>query len=67
MSETPILRCDMRQSCTELVAYIDNDGYVYCTRHGLERKASQPCRKLKPADAARLLAGGTITYHTNKE
>lgn len=52
----------MLSTCTEPVSYVDNNGYVYCLLHGIDRKFSRPCRKLTAAELRRLLSGETITY-----
>ena len=47
-------KCDMRDTCTAPVAYVDNKGFVYCQDHGIARKAYCSCRKLKPAEIKKL-------------
>lgn len=62
MSLKRILSCDMKRDCTAAVTHIDNKGYVYCTEHGVKRKAVRPCRKLKPAELEQLRRGEPISY-----
>lgn len=59
---TPPLSCDMEKGCTAPVSYVDNKGYIYCTRHGVMRRVIRPCRKLTAAELKRLQAGQTISY-----
>lgn len=54
------LACDMTKGCTAPVTHLDQDGYVYCTRHGIQRRNYQPCRKLRGYELNRLLRGDTI-------
>lgn len=56
------LQCDMDTSCAAPVSHIDDDGYVYCAAHGARRKATRPCRKLRPGEIKKLEAGGTTSY-----
>lgn len=51
------LTCDMSTECTDPVAMIDNKGWIYCERHGLERRSWKPCRKLRPHELNRLKRG----------
>lgn len=50
-------KCDGVEGCCEPVAYIDVKGFAYCTKHGLQRKQSVRCRKLKPKELATLKQG----------
>lgn len=56
------LTCDMEKDCPEPVTYIDNHGFVYCAKHGRERKYNMPCRKLRPYELNRLRKDQTIRY-----
>lgn len=56
------LHCDMDKECAASVTHVDVDGYVYCQRHGEQRKSYKRCRKLRPAEKRRLQRGRTITY-----
>lgn len=56
-------KCDMQADCTEPVTHIDQDGFAYCTDHGLARRAYQPCRKLRPAELAKLARGEQIAKY----
>jgi hypothetical protein len=53
-------RCDMHATCREGVTYLDSAGYVYCTKHGLERQSYEPCRKLRPYELKRLARGEPV-------
>jgi hypothetical protein len=57
------LRCDMVDDCREAVTHIDSKGYVYCAKHGHERKAYQRCRKLTPKEHAQLTAGEPLARY----
>lgn len=62
--EEKTLKCDMRDDCAAPVAYLDNRGFIYCADHGVTRRAGgTPCRKLRPAEIARLKAGQTIARY----
>jgi hypothetical protein len=55
--------CQMHAGCTEPVTHLDKSGFLYCTTHGLQRRASRPCRKLRPHELTRLANGGQITKY----
>ncbi|MEO3931325.1 hypothetical protein WMO79_00735 [Micrococcaceae bacterium Sec7.4] len=55
--------CQMVAGCTEPVTHLDRSGFLYCTNHGLQRRASRPCRKLRPHELARLKRGSQITKY----
>lgn len=57
------LRCDMTADCEEAVTMLDNDGFVYCTSHGLSRRSWKQCRKLRPHEIRRLERGETLTRY----
>jgi hypothetical protein len=50
------LRCDMTNDCEAPVTYVDEKGFTYCTKHGLDRKYTMRCRKIKPAELRRWTA-----------
>jgi hypothetical protein len=52
--------CDQVASCTAPVTHLDNKGYVYCTAHGLDRRAWRPCRKLRAHELRRLERGEAL-------
>lgn len=54
------LKCNMIESCTESISYIDDSGFIYCKCHGLQRQAYRRCRKLRPHEIKRLQSGLTI-------
>ena len=57
------LRCDMDRTCAETVTHVDNQGFVYCTTHGLRRRqGGTPCRKLRPSEIEKLEHGETVSY-----
>jgi hypothetical protein len=57
------LRCDMTDDCSANVTHIDQDGYAYCTEHGIERRSWMPCRKLRPHELARLQRGEPLARY----
>lgn len=63
MSTQIVLRCDGVEGCTEPVTHIDNKGYAYCTKHGIERRDCRPCRKLRPWELKQLLRGETLARY----
>lgn len=57
------LHCDMKQSCPDAVSHVDNKGFLYCTKHGVQRRANgTPCRQLRPSEIQKLVRGETIRY-----
>lgn len=54
------LRCDTNETCTEPVTHIDNKGFTYCAGHGVVRRSSHPCRKLRTHELRKLQRGETI-------
>ncbi len=57
------LRCDMRKTCKEPVTDIDYKGFCYCSKHGAERMASVPCRKLTSPELQTLRAGKPLRVY----
>lgn len=54
-----ILECQMIEGCKETVTHIDSSGFIYCLKHGRERKTGhgRNCRKLKPTEIKKLTQG----------
>ena len=56
--------CDMHASCEATVTMVDDNGYIYCTQHGLDRRGSgtyrRNVRKLRPHETNRLNRGEQI-------
>ncbi len=52
--------CDMVEGCKEPITMLDSAGFVYCTRHGLERRTYEPCRKLRPYELRAVLRGDMV-------
>lgn len=59
-SHTVELHCEMSETCTQEVTHVDQDGYTYCTSHGVARRSYKPCRKLRTAELNKLQRGETI-------
>ena len=60
---TASLTCAMHADCKAAVTHIDDSGFVYCAKHGAQRKmGGRLCRALRPAEVSTLLRGETITY-----
>lgn len=47
-------------NCADPVTMLDTAGFVYCTKHGTQRRQYEPCRKLRPHELNRLARGETI-------
>jgi hypothetical protein len=62
MSITHELHCQMKHDCPTPVSYIDEKGFVYCEKHGLERRNPIYCRKLRPHELRKLQRGEPIHY-----
>lgn len=61
------LTCEMSKDCAQSVTHVDEKGFVYCTGHGIARRASGPrCRKLRPTEKRMLEAGQCIWYDTRR-
>lgn len=55
------LHCDMEKGCTRPIAYIDAKGYIYCAKHGAQRRfAHVRCRKMTPAELAAIHSGEAL-------
>lgn len=61
--ETGTLRCDMDLSCRADITHIDDNGFIYCTSHGIQRRDWRPCRKLRPHELARLRRGEVLARY----
>ena len=58
------LTCDMRKECSEPVTHVDDKGWVYCTKHGQDRKLSRiKCRKLTPSELRQLQSGKPLSSY----
>ncbi len=55
--------CEMSDDCQRPVTHLDRKGYIYCTEHGLQRRRSQPCRKLQPWELRRLENGKPLNRY----
>lgn len=62
VAAAPHLNCDMTKDCNELVTWIDEKGFAYCTDHGVARRSYRAARKLTERERARLAAGNTIWW-----
>jgi hypothetical protein len=54
------ITCDMEKDCKEPVTHIDNKGFVYCAKHGEQRKGSVPTRKLSNQELTTIKSGERI-------
>lgn len=62
------IHCDMERGCGAPVTHVDSKGYVYCTKHGAQRKASgTSCRRLTSTEVETLRSGGTIRYRNPEQ
>jgi hypothetical protein len=57
MGTTLTLTCDMEKECGEPVTHIDEKGFVYCRKHGNDRKYSMRCRQLTSKELKLLRTG----------
>lgn len=58
------LTCDMERDCAAPVTHIDEKGFVYCAKHGPERRHSgRRCRRLTPAELKQLRAGQPLATY----
>ncbi len=62
------LQCNMRDDCADPVTMIGSDGYIYCSRHGVDRRASgaERVRKMTPGEIALLQRGGQIASYSRR-
>lgn len=58
-----MLKCDMYEACLQPITHIDNKGFVYCHNHGVNRRDTHPCRKLRSWELRRLQRGEPITRY----
>jgi hypothetical protein len=59
-----LLKCDMSEACEEPVTHLDEKGFVYCTKHGVQRRGSgHRCRKLKPSELRQLKSGQPLAKY----
>ena len=63
MTEASVRGCDMKRDCPAPITMLDKQGYAYCTDHGLDRRASQPCRKLSPSEIRLIQRGEQIARY----
>lgn len=58
---TRVLKCDMRDQCTEPITHIDEKGFIYCRHHGIARRESgYRCRQLRGFELNRIKAGNPV-------
>jgi hypothetical protein len=62
-TNTKTLACSMTDMCTEPVSHIDDKGFAYCARHGIQRRSHRRCRKLKSYELTRLKTVGSIARY----
>ena len=60
------LECVARKDCTDVVTHIDEKGFIYCAKHGVNRRGypggiyNRRCRKLRPHEVKRLQRGAVL-------
>jgi hypothetical protein len=52
--------CDMTADCNEPITHLDDKGFIYCTNHGVSRRYSRPCRKLRPSELNNIKRGEQV-------
>lgn len=57
------LLCDMTEGCLAPVTHIDDKGFAYCTEHGIQRRDSRRCRKLRAHELNGLKRGEQIARY----
>lgn len=63
-AEGRVLKCDMSKTCEEPVTHLDEKGFVYCTKHGIQRRGSgHRCRKLSSSELNQLKRGETLARY----
>jgi hypothetical protein len=63
-AEGRVLKCDMSKTCEEPVTHLDEKGFVYCTKHGIQRRGSgHRCRKLSPSELGQLKRGEALARY----
>jgi hypothetical protein len=58
-----MISCEMTGNCTAEVTHLDENGYIYCTGHGIQRRSWKNCRKLRPHELSRLRRGQQVTRY----
>lgn len=57
-------QCAMDLKCEENISIIDSKGFIYCQKHGLQRKQYQRARKLKPQEIKKIMQGVTLEKYS---
>ena len=63
------LQCDARSNCPDVVTHIDEKGFIYCAKHGVDRRGypggfhNRRCRKLRPHEVKRLQRGVVVNKY----
>jgi hypothetical protein len=57
------LQCDMDRDCQGEITHLGQKGYVYCEKHGLQRRYYRPCRKLRPGEIKKLQRGEALARY----
>lgn len=55
------LSCDMDHDCKAEVTHVDQDGFVYCTDHGLARRLMATLPQAPPVGAAQAATSGAYS------
>lgn len=60
-----VLKCAWVDTCQAAVTHVDSDGYIYCARHGRQRKAGGVrCRTMTSAEVKRLQRGEPLAGYS---
>lgn len=62
-TETVTLKCEMTETCTAEVTHLDENGFIYCTEHGIQRRPWRRCRKLRQYELNRLRRGQQVARY----
>lgn len=61
-NNTITLKCEMTKDCAHPVTHLDSAGWIYCTDHGIRRKAFKQCRPLTQTELSTLEMGLQIDH-----
>ena len=59
------MKCDMAKECISPVTHIDENGFVYCFKHGIQRKNGgwKRCRQLRTYEINRIRKGLKLAHY----
>ena len=57
------IACEMENDCENSPTHIDEKGFIYCQRHGDQRKQTMRCRRMTLKEMRTILKGEPITSY----